>query len=94
MLPLPNLRPPQLLPSPCSFTPADSSTLGAGCWVLHLRPRRLYDMSATLSAISRMRSFNQYAQTLSSPFLLLFVLVSEALQAPASQKSENRLVRG
>jgi len=67
----------------------------SGCWVLlHLRPRRLYDMSATLSAISRMRGLNQYAQTLSSPFLLLFVLVSEALQAAACQKSENRLVRG
>jgi len=41
-----------------------------------------------------MRGLNQYAQTLSSPFLLLFVLVSEALQAAACQKSENRLVRG
>lgn len=88
----PTLHAPQLLPYPCSFILANFSTPDAGCCTYG------QDGCTTclrhFSAISRVRDLNQDAQTLSSPFLLLFVLVSEALQVPACQKSENRMDRG
>lgn len=68
----------------------------SGCWLLGVAltaktvVRHVCD---TLCNIPYAR-LDQYAQTLSSLLLLLFVLVSEALQAPACQKSENRLLRG
>jgi hypothetical protein len=100
---VPNTERPQKPPEECChfqapifhICPSSSSCriFLLGGWVLHLRPRRLYDMSATLSAIFRLRDFDQYAQTLSSPFLLMFVLFQACFKdAPVRNPRVVRIV--